>query len=486
MRRTKIVATIGPSSSAPETIAALLEAGMDVARLNFSNGSHEQHAEIIATLRRVARHAGRPLALLQDLQGPKIRTGLLAGGEPVLLETGARFIITTQAEQPGSAAGVGTTYAALPRDVRRGDHILLSDGLIELLVRETSEHDVTTEVVSGGLLHEKQGINLPGVAVSAPSLTAKDAADLAFGLEQGVDYVALSFVRSADDIADIKQRIAAAGKDVPVVAKIEKPEALDHLDDILRLTDVLMVARGDLGVEIPTEQVPPAQKHIIRRANNAAVPVITATQMLDSMIRNPRPTRAEASDVANAIIDGTDAVMLSGETATGAYPVEAVRTMARIVEAAEHCDHACQSEHDRTIAPQPDIPNAISEAACAIVAALPVKAVVAFTMGGNTARLVANQRPHVPILAFTPSEAVYHRLNLLWGVTPVIGEFTDSLGQLTMRVHDTLLARGIARTGDMVVMIGGHPLSSRGITNFLKVVQINPSGPSNELMSLGG
>jgi pyruvate kinase len=475
MRRTRIIATIGPASNTPETIARLLEAGMDVARLNFSHGTHEYHAHSIALLREAAREAGRPLAILQDLQGPKIRTGPLTDGQPVQLVAGTLFAITTKEMTAGTASRVSTTYKALPRDVHRGDRILISDGLIELQVLDTSEDEVQTEVVVGGELREKQGINLPGVNVSSPSLTMKDVLDLEFGLEHEVDYIALSFVRRADDIVDIKERIAAAGKNTPVVAKIEKPEALDDLDEILRLSDAVMVARGDLGVEIPTEQVPPVQKQIIEACNQAGIPVITATQMLDSMIRNPRPTRAEASDVANAIFDGTDAVMLSGETASGNYPVASVRMMASIIEAAEKSGR----QQERALSPvlhiEPDgtIAQAISAATRAIVAAMPIHAIVALTLTGNTARLVSRQRPAVPILACTPWETTYRRMNLLWGVTPVMVPYTDRLLKVSRHVYETLVSNHFANPDDMVILIGGHPLATLGSTNFIKIVRVD-------------
>jgi len=473
MRRTKIVATIGPACNNPDMIARLIDAGMDVARLNFSHGTHEEHARRIATLREAARSFERPLAIIQDLQGPKIRTGALVDGGPVLLHPGDRFDITTH-ETPGTAARVSTTYTALPHDVRPGDRILLSDGLIELRVLEATDDEVHTEVVFGGELREHQGINLPGVNVSAPAMTTKDAADLDFGLEQGVDYVAISFVRRASDIQNVKQRIEAAGKTTPVIAKIEKPEALDDLAAILETADAIMVARGDLGVEMAAERVPVVQKQLIEAANAIGVPVITATQMLDSMIRNPRPTRAEASDVANAIIDGTDAVMLSGETASGQFPVESVRMMARIAEVAEASGRrsSLQRPADPSTALPSSVANAISAAACAIVQALPVRAIVAFTMSGSSAELVAHLRPIVPILAFTPSETVYNRLNLVWGVTPIMSDYVDRLDELGAQVSKLLLARGFAQAGDSVVMTGGHPIAVRGQTNFVKVLQL--------------
>jgi pyruvate kinase len=473
MRRTKIVATIGPATSTPEMIEKMLEAGMDVARLNFSHGTHADHAGRIALLRDAARALGRPLAILQDLQGPKIRTGALVGGKPVSLKPGQQFVITTETIA-GAAERVSTTYTPLPYDVRPGDRILVSDGLIELRVNKTTDSEVFTEVVFGGDLRENQGINLPGVNVSAPALTPKDAADLEFGLAQEVDYVALSFVRRASDIDDIKRRIAAIGKMTPVIAKIEKPEALHDLPGILSKVDGIMVARGDLGVEMAPEQVPVVQKQLIEACNSAGIPVITATQMLDSMIRNPRPTRAEASDVANAIIDGTDAVMLSGETASGIFPIESIQMMARIAEVAEasgrHGDHTGANRW--YVHHEPDVAMALSSAATAIVQVLPTKGIVAFTKTGRTAQLVSRSRPIVPIFAFTPEEDVYRRLSLVWGVVPMMVDYVERLDDLSARVIDRLLYAGYAQRGDMVVMTGGHPISVRGPTNFVKVIQV--------------
>ncbi len=473
MRKTKIVATIGPATSSPEMIERLILAGMDVARLNFSHGTHAEHAERIVLLRTIARRLQRPLAILQDLQGPKIRTGVLWENLPIRLESGAHFTITTR-DITGDREIVSTTYKALPQDVRPGDRILLSDGLIELRVLATTGDEVRTEVVFGGELRENQGINLPRVNVSAPALTEKDTEDLHFGLSQDVDYIALSFVRRAADVRQVRRIIADAGKRIPVIAKIEKPEALDDLAAIVAECQGLMVARGDLGVEMPPEQVPVVQKQLIEAANTAGGPVITATQMLDSMIRNPRPTRAEASDVANAIIDGTDAVMLSGETATGRFPIESVEMMVRIAESAEesgrHGDHNVEARWQ--IIRQPSIDDAISAAACAVVNALPVRAIVAFTLSGHTARLVSRQRPHVPIVAFTPSEEAYRRLILIWGIAPNHGEFFDRLDDLSKHLMTFLPARGLAQPGDLIVMTGGHPLAARGVSNLVKVLQI--------------
>ncbi len=473
MRRTKIVATLGPATNTPEMIARLISAGMDVARLNFSHGTHTDHAARIAMVRRAAQEAGRPVAVLQDLQGPKIRTGSLSRGQPVELVAGQAFTITTQ-PLIGDEQQVSTTYTLLPTDVRKGDRILLSDGLIELQVCATNNTEVETEVIHGGVLREHQGINLPGVRVSAPAVTEKDIEDLQFGLEQDVDYVAISFVRQASDVQRVKDLIAQAGKTTPVVAKIERPEALDVLPEILAVADSVMVARGDLGVEMPPEQVPIIQKQIIEAANRNGTPVITATQMLESMINNPRPTRAEASDVANAIIDGTDAVMLSAETAAGSYPVEAVQMMALIAEVVE----ATGRRGDQAATPRwklPEIqsmPRAICAAAAKIAQDLPVRAIVVFTRSGNSARLMAHYRPDVPILAFTPSDEVYRQMSLFWGVTPLPAAMAEHLDALEQRVQATLIERGYAQRGDTIVITGGHPIYRHGPTNFVKVVEL--------------
>jgi len=473
MRRTKIVATLGPATSTPERIAGLIRAGMNVARLNFSHGTHAEHAARIAMVRRAAAEAGRHVAILQDLQGPKIRTGPLENGQPVELVAGQRFVITTE-PIVGNANRVSTTYRALPLDVRPRDRILLSDGLIELVVIGHTDTEVETEVVHGGRLREHQGINLPGVRVSAPAATEKDFVDLAFGLEQGVDYVALSFVKRASDVREVKEFIRRAGKQIPVIAKIERPEALDVLPEILAEADGIMVARGDLGVEMPPERVPIVQKQIIAAANRAMLPVITATQMLESMIHNPRPTRAEASDVANAILDGTDAVMLSGETAAGAYPIEAVQMMALIADAVE--DSLIGSPHSTSprweITTAQSTPRAIAAAACTIANALPVRFIVVLTQSGASARLVSHYRPQVPILAFCPSEETARRTSLYWGVTPIVIEARDRLDELEQQIVRHMRDMGIVQRGDLIVLSGGHPVYRYGPTNFLKVITV--------------
>jgi pyruvate kinase len=473
-RRTKIVATLGPATDTPEALRALIGAGMDVARLNFSHGTHAEHARRVAMVRAEAARACRSVGILMDLQGPKIRTGPLVGDQPVELRTGQRITITT-APVEGTAERVSTTYEALPHDVHAGDRVLVSDGLIELRVLEASGSEVACEVVYGGTLRAHQGINLPGVQVSASSLTPKDAEDLRFGLSEGVDYVALSFVRQPSDVVSLKDLIASLGANTPVISKLEKPEALDHLDGILAVSDGVMVARGDLGVEMPPERVPAAQKSIIRAANRAAIPVITATQMLESMITSPQPTRAEVSDVANAILDGSDAVMLSGETAIGRYPLRAVEFMARIAADIEACaarDRELRPPTDEQFAQARSIPQAVGAAVGAIGRALPVRALCVVTRTGSSARLVSHYRPAAPILAFTPAAETYQRLSLLWGVQPIRTAFVNSEEDYYRQVQYILIDRGYANVGDTVVVTGGHPIVQGGPTNFIKILVV--------------
>ena len=470
MRKTKIVGTVGPASRSVDMLEALIKAGLNVARLNFSHGTHAGHQESIANVRQVSARLGIPVAILQDLQGPKIRTGTLQDHQPVQLIDGQAFTITSRPVD-GTASIVSTTYTDLPADVRPGDRILLDDGLLELRVAKKNSTDVTCQVVYGGWLSEHKGINLPGVAVSAPSLTAKDLDDLAFGLSQGVDFVALSFVRTADDVRAAKAAIAARGAAVPVIAKLEKPEALDHLDSILAVTDGVMVARGDLGVEMALEKVPLAQKTIIRKADACGVSVITATQMLESMINSPRPTRAETSDVANAILDGTDAIMLSGEMAIGKYPVQAVQMMDRIALEVEANSGDTYKIGMASHAHSTDA-ESISEAARTIAEYSDVKAIAAFTASGLTARLIAKDRPRVDILALTPDETVYHRLALAWGVTPFMCPHSLTLEDLLAHMERILLASGRVHKGDKIVVMGSMPLGLGNPTNFLKMHQL--------------
>ncbi|HET8852485.1 MAG TPA: pyruvate kinase, partial [Ktedonobacteraceae bacterium] len=472
MRRTKIVCTIGPATSSEEQLEQLMRAGMNVARLNFSHGTHPEHELVLDRIRTISARLGCAIAILQDLQGPKIRTGTLEGGQPVLLADGARVTITTR-DVVGNAETISTTYQQLPQDVKGGDRILLDDGLLELRVLGSDETEVQCLVVHGGVLKEHKGINLPGVAVSALALTEKDRDDLKFGVRHGVDYVALSFVRRPEDVVEaralIQQLQAEQGEEqaqrrdaslppsVPLIAKLEKPEAVARLDEILDVVDGVMVARGDLGVEMAPEKVPLIQKRIIAACHDRGLPVITATQMLESMITHPRPTRAEASDVANAILDGTDALMLSAETATGAYPLEAVQMMVRI---------ALETEADPGSARQPQCQHlnpahAVSHAARALAEQASVQAIVVFTRSGASAHLISTDRPRTPILAYTPSEHVYRQLALWWGVWPHRIDLQETTEELIARVDHRLQEDNLVSRGEHVVIMGGLPVASQ-------------------------
>ena len=463
-RRTKIVATLGPASDSQEMIERLMSAGVDLFRLNFSHGSMDAKADLINLIRATALKNGKEVGILADLQGPKIRTGKMAG-EGMLLTKGQEVVITT-AEILGADGMIPTIYTELPRDVTPGARILLDDGLLELKVLAIQGEEVRCTVINGGLLKNNKGINLPGVKVSAPSLTEKDLADLDFCLWMNVDYIALSFVRTPEDVEQIKRIIYSAGKDIPVVAKIEKPEALRNFNKILKVTDAVMVARGDLGVEIQAEKVPLIQKKIIQACNQAGKPVITATQMLESMITNPRPTRAETSDVANAIIDGTDAVMLSGETASGAHPVAAVETMARIALDVETAGYG--SRQDAPAVVTPSIAQAVGEAACRAATSLKAKAIAVFTQSGSTAALISRFRPAIPIVAFTNDIVIQRKLSLYWGVRTRAIQILETMEQQVTLAEQALLAAGLRR-GDIVIIIMGTPIEARGSTNLIKV-----------------
>jgi pyruvate kinase len=463
-RHSKIVCTIGPASRDPRILKRLLEAGMDVARLNFSHGSHADHLNCIQLLRATANKLGKTIAILADLQGPKIRTGALAGGTPVMLRTGQDFAITTR-KILGDSTRVSTIFLPLPREVRRGDRILLSDGLIELRVESVRLKDVNCRVVNGGALGEHKGINLPGVKLRVPALTPKDKADLQFALAHGVDYIAVSFVRRPEDVLLAKSLIRRARKETPVIAKLEKPEAIENLEGILRVSDGVMVARGDLGVEMNPERVPVVQKNIIARAREFRRPVITATQMLESMTENPRPTRAEASDVANAIFDGSDAVMLSAETASGKYPVEAVSMMARIIEEAE----ASIPEFARPASQEKlKVAETVAELVCHASRELHMKWIVVFTHSGFTARLISRYRPLVPIAAFSPDAETRRRLALVWGVAPLAIPDLRKVDQLAEISERRLLEEKLVRKGDVIAIVAGTPMGVRGTTNFMK------------------
>lgn len=476
MRRTKIVCTVGPATSSKERLEQLMRAGMNVARLNFSHGTHDDHAAAIEHIREIAARLRYPIAILQDLQGPKIRTGQLQDGQPVMLIDGATVTITTR-PIIGNAQTIVTTYQPLPQDVKAGDRILLDDGLIELRVLDTGATDVRCQVVHGGLLKEHKGINLPGVAVSAPALTEKDRDDLRFGVQHGVDYVALSFVRKPGDVVAARhliQQYQAETSDkekqrpIPLIAKLEKPEAVERLDEILAVTDGVMVARGDLGVEMAPEKVPLIQKRIISRCNDLGLPVITATQMLESMITNPRPTRAEASDVANAILDGTDAVMLSAETAAGDYPIEAVQMMTRIAQETEDGDRTARQPQCKHLTQE----HAVSHAARTLSEEASVQAIVVFTRSGVSARLISKDRPRVPIIAYTPSERIYRQLALWWGVWPHAIGLRGSTEELIQEVDQRLQDDGLMQRGQYVVIMGGMPIADQARTNFVKLHRI--------------
>ena len=468
-RRTKIVCTLGPASWSPERVAALIAAGMDVARINFSHGTQERHAETIRNVRAAARAAGRPIAILGDLQGPKIRVGVLPA-EGVELSSGDAVTFAPEGEHQGDE--LPTTYAELAGDVDVGDVVLLADGLMELIVEDVAPPRVTMRVIHGGTLTSNKGINLPGVRVSAPSLTEKDLRDLEFALEQQLDYVALSFVRSAEDVLDLVRRIPEDGP--LIVVKVEKGHALENLEAILSASAAAMVARGDLGVELPFEKVPLAQKRMIQMANLSARPVITATQMLESMIENPRPTRAEASDVANAIIDGTDAVMLSAETATGKFPVQAVQSMVRIAQEIE-------DSHVMDAGPHYDMPitissdghtpteRAVAGATVEAVRRLQAPVIVTFTSSGSTARVVSSFRPPVPILAITDTERTYNQLALVWGTIPVMCSPDSTFEQMMDHARAEVVARGLGSPGDRMVVTAGYPIHVPGTTNLLQV-----------------
>ena len=467
--RTKIVATLGPATESPDAIRRLVEEGVDVFRLNFSHGTHDEHAKRLGRVRRAAKKAGASVCVLQDLQGPKIRTGRLLNGGPVVLEAGSRTAITTR-PIVGDASGFSASYRALPTDVAKGDTILLDDGLLELRVTRVRGDTVHTKVVVGGLLHERKGINLPGVDVSAPALTPKDRRDLAFGVQAGIDAVALSFVRRAKDIETLRRALRRLKSDAPIIAKIEKPEAIRELDAILDAADGVMVARGDLGVEMSPEQVPLLQKRIITEANAIGKPVITATQMLESMVSHPTPTRAEASDVANAIFDATDAVMLSAETAIGRYPIQAVQMMTRIAVAAEKAVRGREvTQHGA--ARHTSIAAAVADAAVGAAADLRASALVVFTMSGSTARLLAQRRPATPIHAFSPVPETCCRLALVWGVEPHALRFADDTDSLIAAADAELRRLGEVKAGDTIVLVGGAtPLP--GATNVLKVLRV--------------
>jgi len=468
IRRTKIIATIGPASNSPEKIRELIKAGMDVARLNFSYGKHEDHAAVITWLREISKEMNAPVTIMQDLQGPKIRVGQLADGQ-MKLETGNKVSLVPENKYTGQPTFIPVDYPSLAEEAQTGMTVLLADGLFELEVTGITGKEVKCIVKDGGILESRKGVNFPQLNLRLPSMTEKDINDLSFGLEQDVDWISLSFVRSAADVIFLKKLIEEKGFRKPVIAKIEKPQAVDHLEEILEVSDGLMVARGDLGVEMSPERVPMIQKKIIELCNRKGKPVITATQMLESMIHDPRPTRAEASDVANAIIDGTDAIMLSGETAMGEFPVKAVEMMNRIAKDVEaKIDFKTYPHSDRN-----DV-LALSQAVNGIEKAIDLCSIVVLTTSGRSARYVAAERPKTPVFALTSHLPVYHMLNLLWGIRPILTQEHPSTFEDIMKFIDTELSgMKLACSGEKILLLGGIPAHIKGGTNFVKIHQVS-------------
>jgi pyruvate kinase len=471
MRKTKILCTLGPASGTPEMIGKLLDAGMNAVRINFSHGAHEEHARTIQLVREAGRDRDRMVPIVADLQGPKIRTGKLPGGEAVELKAG-RTLTLTNRSLTGSSKRVSIDYPHLAGDVKAGDRVLLADGKIGLRVQKVDGGDVICEILNDGALGERKGVNVPGAALKIPSITEKDKKDLLFALSHRVDYIAQSFVRRAEDIRLTKKLIKQHGSDTHVIAKIEKPQALDHLNDLLKTTDAVMVARGDLGVELSPWKVPMAQKRILEEAAQMRIPAITATQMLESMIRDPSPTRAEASDVANAVLDGSDALMLSGETAVGKYPLESVRTMALIIEAAE--EHLPPAELLLRRAPcaDGDLSSEVARSAARLAQELGARYIVVYTESGYTARLVSKYRPNCLILGLSRHQAVCQRMKLLWGVRARIIEQVRDIDQLVTVVQSMMLDLHWIQKGDLICIVAGTPFEVRGKTDLIKLHRI--------------
>ncbi|MCL6602774.1 MAG: pyruvate kinase [Paenibacillus sp.] len=471
MRKSKIVCTIGPASESLENTKKLILAGMNVARLNFSHGDFEEHGARITTIRQACKELNKTVAILLDTKGPEIRTGKLAV-EPIELVQDEYLTLTTE-EILGDQNRISITYSDLPNDVQVGSTILIDDGLIGLTVVDVQGTEIKTRIVNGGTIKSKKGVNVPGVNISLPGITEKDTNDILFGIEQDIDFIAASFVRKASDVLEIRALLEKnnAGH-IQIISKIENQQGVDNLDEILAVSDGLMVARGDLGVEIPAEDVPLAQKLMIQKCNVAGKPVITATQMLDSMQRNPRPTRAEASDVANAIFDGTDAIMLSGETAAGKYPVESVLTMSRIAEKAESALNHREIFMKQQIAQETTVTEAISQSVAISALDLNAKAIISSTVTGHTARVVSKYRPKSPIIAVTTQERTMRQLALVWGITPVFGLEASSTDELLETAVKGGLDSGLVKSGDLVVITAGIPLGRSGSTNLVKVTTV--------------
>lgn len=468
MIKTKIVCTIGPASSSYEKIEKLIQGGMDVARLNFSHGRYEEHCQVIENIRQASLKNHMPIAILQDLGGPKIRIGEIKK-EPIFLKEGSTFILTNR-EVPGDEQAVSVTFPSLPQKVKRGDCIFLADGTLELKVKELSSTDITCWIVRGGKLSSHKGVNIPNISMDIPSLTEKDYQDILFGIKNRVDYIGLSFIRNAEDVLRVRKILKEnAAEDISLIAKIEKKEAINNLKEIIEVSDGIMIARGDLGVEIPLENVPLVQKDIIKRCNFVGKPVITATQMLMSMVNVPRPTRAEVTDVANAILDGTDAVMLSEETAVGNYPLEAVETMNKIALRIEKVIDYKKILTERSLSVKSTNPDAISHATCQVAMDLKAKAIVTFTLSGSTARMVSRYRPSVPIIAASTQDSTVRKLALSWGVYPFRADELENTDDMIEKSKKIALKTGLANSGDKIVITAGIPFKVPGTTNLLKV-----------------
>ena len=476
MKKTKIVCTMGPQENDIDLLSRMIEAGMDVARFNFSHGAHEEQAERMESVRKARERTGRPIAMLLDTKGPEIRTGLLVDHKKVTLEAGKEIILTTE-DIEGTAEKVSITYKKLYEDVKAGDTILVDDGLMELRVKEIAGEDIVCEIINGGELSERKGCNVPGVRTQLPAITDKDIEDIVWGIGQGFDVIAASFIRDAAGVNQIKDLLKEHGSTIPVFSKIECSEAVDNIDEIIEASDGIMVARGDLGVEVPAHLVPHIQKKIISKCNKAYKPVITATQMLDSMIRNPRPTRAEVADVANAIYDGTDAVMLSGETAVGKYPVEAVTLMAEIAKNTEKYMNEAQFNSHRSMEQHATVSSSVCYAAVRTAKNVGASAILIPTVSGKTARLMSNFRPEIPIYAVSPSWAMVRRMQLYWGVTPFAGKKEKNQYLLIDHSIQIVKDKGYVKEGDIVVITAGDPIfdvqdSNGSVTNMMMVVPV--------------
>ena len=477
MRSTKIICTMGPNTDKKTVMKSLVKNGMNVARFNFSHGDHEEQRERMNLLKNVREELDRPVAILLDTKGPEIRTGLLEGGKKVTLKEGSEFILYTE-EMTGNETGCCVTYPGLAKDVKAGDRILIDDGLIELKVKQIKSGNIVCHVENGGELGERKGVNVPNVKVKLPAVTEKDIDDILFGIQQDIDFIAASFIRSAKGVKEIRKILKENhAEHISIIAKIENAEGVENIDEIIEASDGIMVARGDLGVEIPAQEVPHIQKMIIKKCNERYVPVITATQMLDSMIRNPRPTRAEVADVANAIYDGTDAVMLSGETAAGKYPIEALKMMNEIAENTEQYVDYEKYIHHRTMYEQSKISSAIGIASVRTARNIGAACIVTPTMSGKTARLISNFRPSMPIYAVTPNEMVQHKMQLYWGVIPLKGYIKDTTENIIVNAMETIKSKRLVRKGQTVVITAGDPATNNTkaegrVTNMLHVLEV--------------